>query len=477
MSRHQPPRLGAAILAASLPMAMAAIDDLAMTFALPVVQRELRADVVQLSWVVNGYTLAFATLMLPFAALGDRLGRRRIFVLGIGAFALASVAAALAGSAAVLIAARVVQGAAAAAIVPLSLALLAAAVPDELRALAVGVWSGINGLGIAVGPLLGGAIVDGFHWSGIFWLNVPLGVVSVVAALRVLPESRGTGGRLDLVGVLAAIAVVLPLSWALVSAGSKGWTAPPVVAGIATSGVALLVLVLRGHRRPGTLLPVRLFRDRAFTLANLAGFLVCAGVFGAIFLLSQYLQVAVGRSAWEAGLLAAPWTLAPMVVAPLAGVAVQRFGARPVLVLGTGLQALALALIDRAVGPELDYLVVVGPLALAGIGMGLTFAPLSASVLLGRPEADHGVASALHSCLRQLGMAAGVALATGVFVAHGAYRAGQPFVDGLVAALPLCTGLVALAFVAALFLPGTPPRVSPTSPNVLDSGTLQGVAS
>jgi EmrB/QacA subfamily drug resistance transporter len=454
MRHHPPTGIAAAIVSASLPMAMAAIDDLALTFALPVVQRDLRADVIQLSWVVNGYTLAFASLMLPFAALGDRFGRRRIFGLGIAIFALASVVAALSGSADLLIAARIVQGAGAAAIVPLSLTLLTTAVREQRRALAVGMWSGINGLGIALGPLLGGVIVDGFRWSGIFWLNVPIGIAAILAARRVLPESRGSRAGLDGIGIGAAIAVVLPFSWALGTGESDGWTSPAVAAGIVVSIAALAVLVVRGLRDPDTLLPVRRFSDRAFTVANLAGLLVSAGVFGAIFLLSQYLQVALGHTALEAGLLAAPWTLAPMLVAPLAGLAVHRFGARPVLVLGTACQAIALALINSAAAPQLDYLMIVVPLSLAGAGMGLTFAPLSAAVMLNRPEADRGLASAIHSCLRQLGMVIGVALATALFVVHGSYRPGQAFVDGLTAALPVCTGLIVLAMVAAILLPG-----------------------
>ncbi|PFG15574.1 EmrB/QacA subfamily drug resistance transporter [Propionicimonas paludicola] len=464
---HQPePRIAAVIATTSLPMAMAAIDDLALTFALPAIQRELGADIVQLSWVVNGYTLAFASLMLPLAALGDRFGRRRVFLFGSGLFAVASVAAALAGSIHALIAARIVQGAGAAAIVPLSLTLLSSAVPEARRPLAVGVWSGINGLGIAVGPLLGGVIVDGLHWSGIFWMNLPLGVVAIMAALRILPKSERAGTRFDLLGSLAAIGFVLPLSWALASGQEHTGGSAIVVGGLAAAAASLTVLVVRGMRDPSSLLPVRRFGDRAFVATNVAGLLASAGVFGAIFLLSQYLQVALGHTALQAGLLAAPWTLAPMVIAPLAGLAVQHIGARPVLILGALCQATALTWIDNVVAPQLDYPAILTPLALAGVGMGLTFAPLSAAVMRKRPEADRALAAAIHSCLRQLGMALGVAVATAAFLAGGAYLPGPAFVAGLQRALPICIALVVASAMASACLPGVtrPASPGPTPP-------------
>ncbi|MFD2338807.1 MFS transporter [Clavibacter michiganensis subsp. tessellarius] len=349
MSRESPerPPHGAvlAVVAASLPMFMAALDSLVMTFALPIIKVDLDASVEQLQWFVNAYSIVFTALMLPVAALGDLIGRRRVFLGGVVLFTAASIAAALASSSEMLIAARAVQGLGAAGIVPLSLALVSASTTAKARPIAIGVWGGVNGLGIAAGPIIGGAVVEGFTWPGIFWLNVPIGVVTVALVLVALRESTGRKLRFDVLGSVLGIVVTLPLIWAVVEGERRGWTDWRILAAFALSAVGLAAFILHEHRSPHAFLPLRFFRERAFALANFGGLLFSAGVFGAIFLLSQFLQVSMGYGALEAGLRAAPWTLAPMVVAPLSGFIVQRLGVKPVLITGLALQAAAILVI------------------------------------------------------------------------------------------------------------------------------------
>lgn len=450
-----PPRgLVLACIVASLPMFMAALDNLVMTFALPVIKDDLNASVEQLQWFVNAYTIAFATLMLPMAALGDRLGRRPVFFAGVLLFTAASVLAALATTPEMLIAARAVQGLGAAVIVPLSLTIVSSAASARVRPIAIGVWGGVNGLGIAVGPIIGGAVVEGVEWPGIFWLNVPIGLLTLALLPFAVPASWGRRLPFDAIGSALAVVVVLPLIWAIVEGEERGWSDTLVVGAFALAAVGLAAFLLWEHRSPAAFLPLRFFRERAFALANLSGLLFSAGVFGAIFLLSQFLQVSMGYGALEAGWRAAPWTLAPMVVAPLSGFIVRKTGVGPVIVAGLVLQAGAIAWIVAVTEAVTEYGDVVVPMALAGIGMGLTLAPLANAVLIGRADIEHGIAASVNSTLRQLGIAIGIALVTAIFVREGDYLPGQPFVDGMAPALIVCAVITGAAVLAALGLPG-----------------------
>ncbi|HET6699257.1 MAG TPA: MFS transporter, partial [Nocardioidaceae bacterium] len=331
-----------ALLAASVPMFMATLDNLVMTSALPVIQADLHAGVGDLQWFMNAYTLAFATLMLSLATLGDRLGRRRVFLAGIGVFAVASIASALSTTPAMLIAARAVQGVGAAAIMPLSLTLLAGAVPAAKRALAIGVWGGVSGLGVALGPVLGGAVVDGVSWQAVFWINVPVAVVAVPLALYALAESHGRRQPLDLLGVALAGAAVFLGVWGIVHGNDDGWTSTPVLAALVASALLLGGFLTHETRTRFPVMPLKLFRSRQFSLANVIGLTFTLGMMGAVFLLAQYLQIVMGYSPFDAGLRTLPWTAAPMVVAPLAGLLAPRVGLRALLVTGLVLQALSL---------------------------------------------------------------------------------------------------------------------------------------
>src|SRR4051794_6988864 len=394
-----------ALLAASLPMFMASLDNLVITSALPVIRADLGASIEQLQWFVNAYTLSFATLMLGASTLGDRFGRRRVFVLGISLFTLASIGSALATTPEMLIAARALQGVGGAAIMPLSLTLLAGAVPRAQRAIAIGVWGGVAGLGVAIGPLIGGAVVEGVSWQAIFWINVPIALVAVPFVLRALPESYGRKEPLDVAGLALVGAGVLSAVWGIVRANDDGWTSPSVLGSLVLGVLLLVGFVVRESRAAHPLVPLRLFRSRSFSIANVAGFAFSLGMFGSVFLLVQYLQVVEGYSPLEAGIRTLPWTAAPMVVAPIAGLLAPRVGVRALLSVGLTLQSIALVWLAMVIQPDTAYVELVPGFMLAGIGMGLTFAPSSTAVLADMADDDHGTASSTNATIREIGVA------------------------------------------------------------------------
>lgn len=443
------------VLATSLPMFMATLDNLVMTTALPVVQADLSASVGQLSWFVNAYTLAFATFMLPAATLGDRLGRRRVMLTGVAVFTLASAAAALSSSAGTLIAARAVQGLGAAAIMPLSLTLLAAAVPLSARPLAIGIWGGVSGLGVALGPVIGGAVVDGISWQAIFWLNVPVAVLALPLLRLAVAESRGNAQPLDLRGTLLLGGAVFLGVWGIVHGNDDGWGSLGVAGALSAAVLLLPAYVAHARRAPYAVLPLRLFRSRGFSVANAIGLFFTLGMFGAVFLLSQNLQIVMGYSPFEAGLRTLPWTAAPMVVAPIAGALASRTGLRALLVPGLVLQSAALAwmaVVTEASTPT--YAALVPGLVMAGVGMGLTFAPIATAVLDGLTELDFGTASSANSTIREFGVALGVAVLTAVFLGQGGELTPTGYDGAVGPAMLVGAAAVAIAAAAAAFAPG-----------------------
>ncbi|HEY5858174.1 MAG TPA: DHA2 family efflux MFS transporter permease subunit [Aldersonia sp.] len=442
------------LLAASVPMFMATLDNLVMTSALPVITADLHADVSQVQWFVNAYTLCFATLMLPAATLGDRIGRRRMFLAGIAVFTAASIASALSTTPAMLIAARGVQGVGAAAIMPLSLALLAASVPEAKRALAIGVWGGVAGLGVALGPVVGGAVVDGVSWQAIFWLNVPVAVIAVPLILFAMRESYGRRVSLDVLGVLLAGGSVFALVWGIVHGNDDGWTSATVLGSLIGAGVLLAAFLVRETRTDHPVVPLRLFRSRSFSMANVVALAFSVGMFGAVFLLAQYLQIVMNYTPLQAGIRTLPWTAAPMLVAPIAGLLVPRVGVRALLATGMVLQTAALGWLTLLVEPGVEYTQLVPAFVLAGVGMGLTFAPSASAVLADMAEADHATASSTNSTVREVGVTLGVALLTAVFLGHGGSLTPTGYTDALQPALLVGTVAVGLAVFAALAIPG-----------------------
>ena len=300
----------------SVALFMATLDNLVVTTALPVIRTDLGASIEDLEWTVNAYTLTFAVFLLTGAALGDRFGRRRLFVIGLGIFTAASVAAALAPSVEALIAARAVQGLGGAIVTPLTLTILSAAVPADKRAVALGAWSGIGGLAVAAGPLVGGAIVEGISWQWIFWLNVPIGLVLIPLAAFRLKETYGPAKHLDLPGLALVSTGLFGIVWGLVRGNAVGWSSPEIVGALTVGALLTTAFVLWELRAPAPMLPMRFFRSRAFTAANIASLFMFFGMFGSIFLLAQFLQTVQGYSPFSAGLRILPWTLMPIFVAP-----------------------------------------------------------------------------------------------------------------------------------------------------------------
>jgi len=442
-----------AILAASLPMFMSTLDNLVMTNALPAIRLDLGATVEELQWFVNAYTLSFASLILMAAALGDRLGRRSVFVAGIIVFTVASAFSALSTEPWMLILWRAVQGAGAAALMPLSLTLLVGSVALKHRALAIGIWGGISGLGVALGPLVGGAVVEGFSWEAIFWLNVPVGILAIPLALIALPNAFGARVRADVVGVLLAGLGVLGLVYGIVRGNDAGWDSLEVVGSLTLGGLLTVAFVLWESRVASPLLPLRLFRDRSFSISNVVGLTFSFGVFGAIFILIQFLQIVQGYSPLEAGVMTMPWTMAPMVIAPLAGLIAPRVGTRPLIVLGLVLQATGLFWIAAVTTATVPYASLVPAFVFAGVGMGLVFAPLSTALLATMVPDDHAKASGTNSMLREIGVALGIAVLTAVFVGAGGELTPTGYVDAAIPAITVGAAALALAALLALALP------------------------
>lgn len=442
-----------AIVAASLPMFMATLDNLVITNALPAMAVDLGASIEELQWFVNAFTLAFATFILAAAALGDRIGRRTVFVVAIAIFTGASVLVALSTEPWMVIASRAVQGFGAAGIMPLSLTLLAGSVPKRLRPMAIGIWGGVAGLGVALGPLIGGAVIEGWNWQAIFWLNVPVGLVAIPLALAVLPNTLGARARIDLVGVALAGLGVLGLVFGIVRGNDAGWESPEVIGSLVAGALLLAGFIAWEARAKAPLLPLRLFRDRSFTAANLVGFWFSFGMFGSVFVLIQFLQVVQGASPLEAGVQTMPWTLAPMFIAPIAGAIAPRVGTRTLIVTGLALQAAALTWIALEMDPDVAYASLVGPFLMAGIGMSLVFAPMSTAVLAHMPEDDHAKASGTNSTLREVGVALGVAVLTAVFTGAGGELTPTGFTEAAVPAVLVGAAGLVVALVAALFLP------------------------
>jgi len=434
----------------SVALFMTTLDNLVVTTALPVIHRDLHASLSGLEWTVNAYTLTFAVFLITGAALGDRFGRRRMFVVGLAIFTAGSAAAALAPSIEALIVARAIQGFGGAIVLPLTLTILSAAVPAERRGLALGAWGGISGLAVALGPLVGGAVVQGISWQWIFWLNVPIGLVLIpLAALR-LKESRGPNDALDLPGVGLASAGLFGIVWGLVRGNSVGWGSAEIVFSLVAGAVVLALFVLWELRTDEPMLPLRFFRNRTFTSANVASLLMFFGMFGSIFLLAQFFQTVQGYSPLDAGLRVLPWTAMPIFVAPIAGALSDRIGGRPLMATGLALQATGLAWIAMVGSPTVAYSSLVVPFVLSGIGMALYFAPVANVVLSSvRPE-EEGQASGANNAIRELGGVFGVAVLASVFAHYGGYGSGQTFVDGLGPALYVGAAAVAVGALASL---------------------------
>ncbi|MBT2506392.1 MFS transporter [Streptomyces sp. ISL-98] len=440
---------------------MAALDNLVVTTALPSIRKDLGGALEDLEWTVSAYTLTFAVLLMLGAALGDRFGRRRLFLVGLTVFTGASAAAALAPGIDALVAARAVQGVGAAIMMPLTLTLLTAAVPAARRGMALGIFSAVTGLAVASGPLIGGSLTEHISWQWIFWLNVPIGLVLLPLARLRLSESYAPDARLDIPGTLLVSGGLFGIVYALVNGQADGWSSAPILTGLILGSALIGGFVHHGFNNKNPMLPMRLFRNRAFFGINIASLLMFLGMFGSIFLLSQFLQSVLGYSPTEAGLRMLPWTGMPLIVAPIAGYLSDRIGGRPVVATGLALQAVGLGLFALVLGPDVSYAAQLPALILGGIGMALYFAPAASLVMSSVRPGEQGIASGANNALREVGGALGVAVLGAVFAARGGYESADTFTDGTIPALWIGAGVVGVAAVVALLIPSRREAAAP----------------
>jgi EmrB/QacA subfamily drug resistance transporter len=438
----------------SLAFFMVALDTLVVTTALPAIHRDLGAGVSTLEWTVNAYALTFAAGIVTAAALGDRLGRRRLFVIGLALFTAASAVCAVAPSAGLLLAARAVQGVGAAIVMPLSLTILTAAFPPERRGAVVGIWGAIAGLAVASGPVVGGAVTQGLDWHWIFWINVPIGVVGSLLARARLEESRGMAKRLDTAGMALVTAGAFGLVWGLVRSDGAGWGSAEVLATL-IGGAALLGAFAAWERVCEVpMLPPRLFADRTFAAANATAFLMTAAISAAAFLVAQYFQLGLGHSPLGAGVRLLPWTATPTVVAPIAGALSDRIGPRPIMFGGLLLQAAGLGWFALEATSGAGYGSLVVPLVVAGVGISMAIPSTPAAALGAVPPRDLGIASGANSTLQRFGGVFGVTIVTVVFAAHGTLGSPAAFDAGFRPALAVAAVMSLLGAFAALLVRG-----------------------
>jgi EmrB/QacA subfamily drug resistance transporter len=451
---HEKARQIWVLILASLASFMAALDALVVATALTTIRRDLGVSIANLEWTVNAYTLSFAVLLIPAAALGDRFGRRRMFVAGLLLFVTASAACALAPTIGWLIAARTVQGCGAALIGPLALTLLSAAFPPQERGRALGIFGSITGLALIAGPMVGGIVAQGLAWQWIFWLNVPIGLLVVAFVLSRVQESCGPRTSLDLGGLLSIAGAALGIVWGLVRGNSAGWGSFEVVATLVAGGLLALVFVVWELRARAPMVPMLFFRSRAFSAGNAASFLQATSLIGVVFFLAQFFQVAQGNGPLGAGLRLLPLTATLFVFAPLAGALVNRVGEQVLVAGGLFLQAIGLAWIGLIAAPGVPYAELIAPLIIAGCGASFSLPTTQNAVINAVQEGEIGKASGAFSMFRQLGGAFGVALLAAVFAATGNLATARTFSSGFASALVVAAALSLLGAIAGLVLPG-----------------------
>jgi EmrB/QacA subfamily drug resistance transporter len=433
---------------------MAALDTLVVSTSLSAIRLDLGASIEDLEWTVNAYNLSFAVLLIPAAALGDRYGRRRLYAGGLGLFAAASAACALAPEVGWLVAARAVQGAGAALVLTLGLALLSAAFPPEKRGAAIGLFSAVTGISVALGPLVGGAIVEGIDWEWIFWLNVPIGLAAIPLVLTRIEESFGGDTGLDLPGLGLISAAAFAIVWALVRGNAAGWGSFEIVGALAVGVLLVGAFIARELRAPEPMLPVRFFRSRAFSAGNAAIFFTFASLFGAVFFFAQMLQTALGYGPLDAGLRLIPWTITFITVAPVVGALADRFGERLFMVGGLTLQALGMGWVALIAEPGLTYSEFVLPSVVAGVGVSMAIPAAQNSVVGSFSLEDVGKAAGANSMMRELGGVFGVAVAAAVFAGAGSFASADAFLDGFAPAIAVVAALSLTGAIIALALPG-----------------------
>jgi EmrB/QacA subfamily drug resistance transporter len=437
----------------SLASFMMALDAPIITTAFATIRADFGSPVETLQWTVNAFNLTFAVLLLTGAALGDRFGRRRMFAAGIGLFVLASAACALSGTAGWLIAARAAQGAGAALVMPLAMAILSGAFGREERARALGIFSGITGFALIIGPAIGGFITESLGWRWIFWINLPIGVIAIAMVMTRLRETFGPAAALDIGGLLLVAIAALALVWSLLRGNTAGWTSTEVTGTLITGLLFAIAFVVWELRASAPMVPMRLFASRSFAFGVSASFLFYAAMYGVLFLLPQFLQITLGFSPFGAGLRLLPWTATLFVTAPIAGAVVNRFGERPLVVAGLLMQAIGLGWIALIVTPGLAYSALVAPMILAGVGVSMAMPAAQNAILSSVAVTEMGKASGVFNMGRFLGGMFGIAALVATFSASGAVNSPAGFSSGFAAAMMLAAALSLAGALAGLCLP------------------------
>jgi EmrB/QacA subfamily drug resistance transporter len=437
----------------SLASFMMALDAQVITTAFATIRAELGSPVETLQWAVNAFNLTFAVLLLTGAALGDRFGRRRIFASGIALFVLASAACALSVSAGWLIASRAAQGAGAALVMPLAMAILSGAFGRDQRARALGIFSGITGCALIVGPAVGGFITESLGWRWIFWINLPVGMIAILLVLARLRESFGPVAALDVPGLLLVAIAALALVWGLLRGNAVGWASAEVTGALLAGLLFAVAFVLWELRAGAAMVPMRLFTARSFAAGVSASFLFYAAMYGVLFLLPQFLQISLGFGAFGAGLRLLPWTATLFLTAPIAGGIVSRIGERPLVVTGLLMQAVGLGWIAMIVAPSVSYLALIAPLVLAGVGVSMAMPAAQNAVLSSVAVAEMGKASGVFNMARFLGGMFGIAALVATFSATGATDTAAHFSGGFAAAMMLASALSLAGALVGLVLP------------------------
>jgi EmrB/QacA subfamily drug resistance transporter len=435
---------------------MVALDTQVLTAALATLRADFGAPMEALQWTVNAFNLSFAVLLLTGAALGDRFGRRRLFATGIALFMASSIACALSTGILWLIVARAAQGASAALVMPLGMALLSTAFPREERARALGIFSGVVGIAVLAGPAIGGAITEGLGWQWIFWINLPIGLIAMIMVTTRLRESFGPSAALDIPGLALVAASAFAVVWGLLRGNAAGWSSAEVLTALIAGLLLAVAFVTWELRASAPMVPMRLFRSRALSSGIIAGFLLYGAMYGVLFLLPQFLQTALGYGPFGAGLRLLPWTATLFVTAPIAGAVVSKIGERPLVAIGLLMQAIGLGWIAMMMTPDIAYTTMIAPLVVAGVGVSMAMPAVQNAVLSSVAVVEMGKASGVFNMGRFLGGMFGIAALVAVFAARGAASSPATFSAGFAAAMAIAAALSLLGAFASLWLPARP---------------------
>jgi EmrB/QacA subfamily drug resistance transporter len=443
---------------------MIMLDNTVVNVALPSIERDLNVSISELEWIVTAYALTFAALLITGGKLGDLYGRKLIFIVGIGIFTASSLACGLAPNAGFLIGARMVQGVGAALMNPASLSIITATFPPRERGQAIGIWAGVSAMALAIGPLVGGLIVDNINWNWIFFINVPVGIAGIIVSWLVIKESSDMSHEqsVDIPGLVTSSLGLFALTYALIEGNSHGWSSPEILSLFAAAAVLLVAFVVLEHRQRLPMLDLSLFKIGSFTGANIVAMLVSLGMFGVFFFVSLYVQNILGYTPTQAGALFLPMTILIIIVAPIAGRLSDRIGSRWLMGAGMTIVGISLLLYQR-VGLNSDFWTLLPSLLLGGVGMAMTMSPMTAAAMGSVPVDKAGVGSGVLNSFRQMGGSLGIALmgaivASYVTVSPRSPEGAQEFVDGLHAALLVSAGITFAAAAVAIALVRTSPQ-------------------